>query len=409
MPSEAGLKARLLASAAVLALASAQAGAQWAQPQRSSLWLLAAVLAALELLRNLGMLTTRAATMAHAAAAASMSSPLAAAEEPAAAWLRYAPIALFRIDLDDAAGPAVALNVSAHRVLARGHGELHETLRRQQVGERTLVWFNGEHGAERALLTAAALTDGGGRRLLLAWMPVENELEAETLSAWRELTHVLTHEIMNSLTPVVSLSRSAQELLETVQALLPEDVNEDLAIAFATIERRASSLQAFVDSYRTLSAMPEPRPETMLLTQVFGRLAALVGPEWLARGGRAEFTVQPATLTLDADPGQFEQAMLNLLANAADATAGAGGRHDAPLVRVTARRLGDGRVRIDVWDNGPGIPDELAAQIFVPFFSTKERGSGVGLALVRQLLHSNGGVVRYVKPVRGGAQFSITF
>jgi len=151
--------------------------------------------------------------------------------------------------------------------------------------------------------------------------------------------------------------------------------------------------------------MPAPQPETMLLTQVFGRLAALISADWLARGGRAEFVVEPDSLTLEADPGQFEQAMINLLANAADATAGG----ISPLVRVTARQHRGGRVQIDVWDNGPGIPDELAAQIFVPFFSTKERGSGVGLAVVRQLLHSNGGAVRYIKPVRGGAQFSVTF
>jgi len=403
MLSERKLKARLLASVAVLALASTEVGLDWCLQQRLSIWLLAAVLATLELLRNLSMLTLPGVVALRSA------SPAEKQDDAAATWLRYAPIALFRIDADDEAAQAIALNASAHRVLAHSHAAdrdtLHETLRRQQVGQRTLVWFDGQHGAERVLLTAAALTTEEGRQQLVAWVPVENELEAETLSAWRELTHVLTHEIMNSLTPVVSLSHSAQELLETVHAVLPEDVNEDLSITFATIERRATSLHAFVDSYRTLSAMPEPRQETMLLQQVFGRLETLIGADWLARGGRAEFVVEPDTLTLEVDPGQFEQAMINLLANAADATAGGSG----PLVQVTARRHRDGRVQIDVWDNGPGIPDELAAQIFVPFFSTKERGSGVGLAVVRQLLHGNGGAVRYVKPVRGGAQFSVMF
>jgi C4-dicarboxylate-specific signal transduction histidine kinase len=111
------------------------------------------------------------------------------------------------------------------------------------------------------------------------------------------------------------------------------------------------------------------------------------------------------TLELMADPGQLEQALVNLLQNAAEASV----TQAAPQVTVAARLVRGGRLRIDVCDNGPGVPDQLAADIFTPFFTTKAKGSGIGLAMVRQLIHRNGGAVRYAKAVGGGARFVITF
>lgn len=402
MISERQLKLRLLAAAAALAWCCTLGYQQWLSSGIFPLWWVAAIVAAGELLRNLHMLSARPARSAARRAA----EPAGAA---AADCLQHAPIALFQVDIDTPDAPVRPLNTNADRIISgyapEHRTELEDKLRQQAVGQRTLIWHEGERGAERALLAASAVTRDGRRQHLLAWMPVENELEAETLSAWRELTHVLTHEIMNSLTPVASLSRTAQALLESVHGVLPDDINEDLAIAFATIERRTTSLHQFVESYRTLSDMPAPRPEPLNLTQAFRRLEALLGPAWRARGGQASFSVESSTLEIEVDPGQFEQALLNLLANAADATAG----HARPQVHVQAKRGRGGKMQIDIRDNGIGVPDDLAAQIFVPFFSTKERSSGIGLALVRQLLHRNGGTVRYIRPVHGGAQFSITF
>jgi signal transduction histidine kinase len=142
-----------------------------------------------------------------------------------------------------------------------------------------------------------------------------------------------------------------------------------------------------------------------VIADMFARLSALVGPAWQARGGRALFVVQPEVLELIADPGQLEQALMNLLTNAAEASAA----QSAPEVSVSARSVRGGRLRIEVCDNGPGVPDDLVADIFTPFFSTKSKGSGIGLAMVRQLIHRNGGAVRYTKSVGPGARFVLTF
>ena len=107
------------------------------------------------------------------------------------------------------------------------------------------------------------------------------------MQAWQKLVHVLTHEIMNSLTPVASLSRTSRELLDEASASLPPDVAHDLDVALDAISRRADSLAHFVGGYRTLAAVPDARPQRVVLDELFARMSALVAPAWQARGGRA--------------------------------------------------------------------------------------------------------------------------
>lgn len=325
------------------------------------------------------------------------------------ARLEHAPIALFRIDGASGEGAAAPLNANARKLAAPGRAvdpaALYRLLAAQPVNQRGMVGFDTERGSERALVAVAGMTLQGRPQRLAALMPVESELEAEALNAWRQLVHVLTHEIMNSLTPVASLSRTARELLDELRDALPPDAAADLATALDAISRRADSLAGFVGSYRSLSNVPEAAPERVRLAELFDRVAALVGPLWRERGGSVDFKVEPPTLEVVVDPGQLEQALINLVKNAADATAQVAG----PRVAVHARLVRGARLRIEVSDNGPGVPDELVQHIFTPFFTTKKNGSGIGLAMVRQLVHGNGGTVRYAKPVSAGARFVISF
>jgi signal transduction histidine kinase len=325
------------------------------------------------------------------------------------ARLEHAPIALFHIEVQEGTWPVAPLNANARRLVAPGRAsdpaDLYRQLRAQPIDRRSMIGFDTERGVERALVSVSSLTLHGKAQRLAALMPVESELEAEALNAWRQLVHVLTHEIMNSLTPVASLSRTAYELVDEVRADLPADASADLVTALDAISRRADSLVQFVGSYRSLSNVPAARAERVSIEALFERVSALVAPSWRARGGRATFTVEPATLEVMADPGQLEQALLNLLKNAAEATE----QVAAPEAVVSAHLGRGGRLRIEVGDNGPGVPDTLIAHIFTPFFSTKKQGGGIGLAMVRHLIHGNGGTVRYAKSVSAGARFVITF
>ncbi|ALK95157.1 histidine kinase [Massilia sp. WF1] len=327
------------------------------------------------------------------------------------ARLEHTPVALFRIDGPGGEGQAAPLNANARKLVAPGRASdpagLYRQLAAQPGDRRALIDFDTERGTERALLAVSSITLQGRAQRLAALMPVESELEAEALHAWRQLVHVLTHEIMNSLTPVASLSHTAYGLLGEFRGALPDDVGADLSTALDAIRRRADSLVDFVASYRSLSNVPAAQPERMRLDALFERVAVLVGPAWRARGGEVQFSVEPASLELRADPGQLEQALINLLKNAFEATAGNTGK--AGHAWVTARLVRGARLRIEVSDDGPGVPDGLAAHIFTPFFTTKKQGGGIGLAMVRHLVHENGGTVRHARSVGRGARFVITF
>lgn len=407
MASDRRPKRFVYAGAALLAIAAWSAGSATTFSVRAGASALAAV-AAIVLIRRGMSAVERLPPLEVAVGMSPDQALLATRALGLESQLEHAPIALFRV-LPSRQNAVEPLNASARRLLAPGRASdvpaVHRALAGLAVGQRCVIDFDTERGIERALATANSMTVDGEPQRLAALMPMEDELEAEAMQAWQKLVHVLTHEIMNSLTPVASLSQTSRELLRGASESLPADIADDLDIALDAISRRADSLTQFVSGYRTLASVPEARAQRITVSRMFARLSALVAPGWQARGGRAVFVVEPDSLELMADPGQLEQALVNLIQNAAEATAG----QAAPEVRLSARLARGGRLHIAVSDNGPGVQDELVADIFTPFFSTREKGSGIGLAMVRQLVHRNGGAVRYAKSVGGGARFIITF
>jgi signal transduction histidine kinase len=316
------------------------------------------------------------------------------------AALEHAPLALWRLT---AGAPPQALNAAARRLLAPGRVVDPTTLLALLDAEpgRRVVTLPTEHGQERAVLAVSSLTVQGEAWRLAALAPIESELETETLVAWRQLVQVLTHEIMNSLTPIASLAASAPTLLETGE-------REELQAALATLARRAAHLQGFVERYRSVS---QPLGATLADVQLGTLLQAvqrLVEPAWAAAGGTVAIRVEPANLALRTDAAQLEQVLINLAQNALQACAGRP-QGEPPRLQIEALLGRGSRLRLTVADNGPGVPAGLEGRIFTPFFTTREGGSGIGLAVVRQLVHGLGGTVRHAKRPGGGACFVLTF
>jgi len=280
---------------------------------------------------------------------------------------------------------------------ARDVAALHRLLR--AAGQSGPVVLETERGSERWQLRRQTLSLAGRAQALLVLVPLENELETESLLAWQQLVQVLTHEIMNSLTPIRSLSQSALSLSEE------HGGEDDLRRALAAITRRADSLATFVGTYRRVSQWPAPTMAPVDVQALFARLEQAIAPAWTARGGAVAFELASPTLRLQADDGQLEQALLALVNNAAQATADVA----APRLWVQARQSRGGRLQVSVRDNGPGVPPGLERQIFLPFFSAREGGQGIGLTVVRQLVNGMGGRVRHVRPLEGGAAFVLSF
>jgi C4-dicarboxylate-specific signal transduction histidine kinase len=313
------------------------------------------------------------------------------------AQLEALPVAAWLLE-DRALRP---LTTRARRLAAPGGARdvqaLHQLLR--GAAQSGAVVLETERGSERWQLRRQTLALAGHAQALLVLVPLENELEAESLLAWQQLVQVLTHEIMNSLTPIRSLSQSALSLSEEPGA------EADLRQALSAIARRADSLATFVGTYRRVSQWPAPTMAPVDVQALFARLEQAIAPAWRARGGEIAFELASPSMRLRADDGQLEQALLALVNNADQATTDV----VAPRLWVQARQSRGGRFQISVRDNGPGVPPGLERQIFLPFFSAREGGQGIGLTVVRQLVNGMSGRVRHVRPLEGGAAFILSF
>lgn len=224
---------------------------------------------------------------------------------------------------------------------------------------------------------------------------LSGELTARESSAWRNLIRVLTHEIMNTLTPVTSLAQTAVTMLDETEA------TDDIREAVTTIARRSEGLMNFVSRYRELLKIPQPEPEAVRVIDALNSVTTLMANE--LREVRLDIEVVPGSLEVYADRQLLDQVLINLVRNAADAIRDI----DSPEMRLSAK-LDFGRVIIRIRDNGRGIPEETVDQIFVPFFTTKRTGSGIGLSLSRQIMTAHRGEI-VVESGAGGTTASLLF
>ena len=286
----------------------------------------------------------------------------------------------------------------------------HDAVAEAVPGQRELVTFEVEGIDYKLTLATSENIVAGESSRLLSLQDIQSELNITQAEAWQDLVRVLTHEIMNSITPVTSLAATASEVVDDVvrkaghDATLGEDL-QDLRDAVHTVARRSDSLMQFVNSYRQITRLAPPEKKRVHVGDLFESVRLLAQAEWPGCDDILTVVVEPAELDVYADRDLLEPVVINLLRNAFQATADI----DAPHIELRGRLNRRGNVVIEVVDNGPGIPDDIARKIFVPFFTTKQEGSGVGLALARQVMTAHGGFVRLVESDNGGATFTLTF
>jgi len=334
------------------------------------------------------------------------------------ALIEHAPVPLISIHAD---GRVSLWNNSARRLfgintithidnLADFGDAFSKQVQSINVGERQLIKLEIDSMQQRLVISATQIIIAGQKEKILSLQDIQSELDSAQLEAWQDLVRVLTHEIMNSITPVASLAKTAADLLDDVKSKLADstelqDELNDASSAVNTVARRSDGLMNFVNSYKKLTQLPTLNKKPIKLNKLLTQVSKVFTQRWEEKNIELKIRVTPVELEFTVDVDMIEQVLINLLQNAEQAVENKAN----PQIEITASLNKRGHVALDIFDSGDGIPNELTQKIFVPFFTTKREGSGVGLALTRQIMIAHNGNVTLKESPLEGACFRLTF
>lgn len=266
---------------------------------------------------------------------------------------------------------------------------LMKSLSNCRSGEKLHLSFNNERGVVNLSIRVSDITVRKEHLRILALSDIHTELDEKEIDSWIRLTRVLTHEIMNSITPITSLSDTLLSLTENEdkKERLTENENEEIRHGLQTISTTGKGLLSFVDSYRRFTRIPTPEPSLFYVKTFIDRMVELARHQNNCSHIYFSVEVLPTDLILYADENLISQVVINLLKNAIQAI------DMQPDATITLRAYCNEaeEVVIEIKNNGPTIATEVAEHIFIPFFTTKEGGSGIGLSISRQIMRLSGG------------------
>ncbi len=243
---------------------------------------------------------------------------------------------------------------------------------------------------------------------LISLQNIKNELDEKEMDSWQKLIRVLTHEIINSVSPITLLSSTLVKMFEKdgqprLKSELDDQQVADALSGLHAIHKRSQGLSRFVESYKSLTRIPEPVISPVKISELFLEITTLVKKGMPIGHVEIIHDVFPRNLTMHVDEKMMEQVLINLLKNSLEA-----GKENDDLEIVLSAREEKRTIRIEVSDNGPGIPREVMDNIFVPFYTTKKEGSGIGLSLSRQIIRKHGGNMEAISSEGEGATFVIS-
>ena len=317
----------------------------------------------------------------------------------------------------DAEGNVQLMNANARKFLgvhslkkidelAIKNPKLYQAIKDVEAGKSTLYKNND-------LLLTIQSTEVRARGNTVKLVTIQNisfELQQQELEAWQNLTRVLRHEIMNSITPISSLTSTLREILD--HDLIKREDNyelknegaEDLKEGLSTIESRSKGLIKFIDAYREYTSLPQPKLKSVKVKDLIEKVAQLLKPELKKTKINFTYSFESEYLTIQADEEMIEQVLINLVKNAMEALSSS----ENGIVELNGKHS-DGAVLIEVKDNGPGIIKEAVNKIFIPFFTTKKNGSGIGLALSRQIMQMHNGNLSVISEPEVATVFTLRF
>ncbi|MCD4731093.1 MAG: PAS domain-containing protein [Bacteroidales bacterium] len=242
---------------------------------------------------------------------------------------------------------------------------------------------------------------------LVSLQNIRSELEQQETQTWQKMIRVLTHEIVNSISPITSLAASLSRIVDTAVVNNNETSSSDrkLIKGLGTIKSRGEGLVDFVEKYRKLTILPDPQIAVIPVNDLFNGVKTLFDEQIRKEKMQFQIIIEPGDLILHADREQIEQVLINLVKNAIWAVQ----ENDNKIIELHAGELPDGNVIFHIIDNGFGVETELRDKIFIPFFTTRENGSGIGLSLSRQIMIMHGGSISVQSKPSVGTTFVLRF
>ena len=314
----------------------------------------------------------------------------------------------------DSSGNIELINNAAFRILniyrlrninelaKTAHSELFEILKNITSGSKALYQTSNE---KQISINAATVSLRGRVIKLISLQNIQAELQQKELEAWQNLTKVLRHEIMNSVTPIVSLASTMREIIE-IDLSEKEEIREtvsDLKEALFTIENRSKGIMNFVNAYREFTSIPKPMFEETTSKDLIAQVLNLVQPQLKEK----QITLKTdfkEDFELLADTEQVAMVLINIIKNAVESIE----NRLNPQIKIRTYERDEQKI-IEIADNGSGIEPEALEKIFIPFYTTKKTGSGIGLSLSRQIMQMHGGNLKVSSKVGEGSRFLIIF
>jgi two-component system nitrogen regulation sensor histidine kinase NtrY len=292
--------------------------------------------------------------------------------------------------------------------LIETQSRLYKVLFDLPTGKSSLFRMEGDI---QLSVTATEIILRGKKVKLVALQNIQPELQKKELEAWQNLTKVLRHEIMNSITPIASLTSTLKDvLIEDLEHIegkyeLPEEAVDDLQDGLDTIASRSQGLIKFIDAYRDYTSIPLPVIKGISMEDLFEHISQLLKIE--IRKSKIDFNykIDPSEMMLYVDEELIEQVLINLIKNAIEALENI----ENPQIQLKAELNELNNPKITITDNGPGIVMEALEQVFIPFYTTKKTGSGIGLSLSRQIMQLHNGTLTVDSKLGEYTRFTLTF
>lgn len=291
--------------------------------------------------------------------------------------------------------------------LERRNPGLYKEIRYLKTGEQKVVKASDDKTSFKVLVVATTFQTEGKLYKLVAFQNVNEALDENEAEAWKKLLSVMTHEIMNSIAPISSLADTLKNRLKnSAKDVQSNNIStEDLELGIETIRRRSEGLLKFAETYRNLNKITTPSLKKVYVRDLFENLHQLMQPTLIEKNIELDIILKDPDLSLMVDTNLLEQVLINLVVNSIEAVK----EKAEGKIQLSAYINPNNKVLIKVTDNGNGIPDDVIDKIFIPFFSTRKTGSGIGLSLCKQIMMLHKGNIQVQSVVGEGTVFTLQF